>query len=127
MERRKFISASLVFLTTGCLGSDESHEPRESELEPVDLILSNHGSENTTVSVEITQSDETVYSDELEVTRDDRISVDNVIQEEGEYVVNVELNGMSKTENVSISSSAMTVEIDFDNERLEVGVSVNGG
>jgi HSP20 family molecular chaperone IbpA len=127
MDRRKFISASAVFLTTGCLGGDESHEPQESELEPIDLVVSNIDRGNTTVSVEITQDDETVYSDELDVTQDGRLRVQSVIQEEGEYVVRAELNGMDETENVRISSSSRTVEIHFGNERIQIGTSVNGG
>lgn len=118
-----FISASLVFLTTGCLGNDESHEPRESEFEPVDLVLDNPDSENKTVSVEITQDDETVYSDELEATRD-YTRVDSVIQEEGTYVVNAELNGMSETETFRISSTNGAIYILLGNETVEITVEV---
>ena len=89
--------------------------------------MSNIDRGNTTVSVEITQGDETVYSNELDVIQDGRMRVESVIQEEGEYVVSAELNGMSETENVSISTSSRTVEIHFGNERIQIGTSVNGG
>ena len=124
MERRMFISASLVFLTTGCLGSDESYEPRESEFEPVDLVLDNPDSENKIVSVEITQDDETVYSDELEATRDDSTRMDSVIQEEGTYVVNAELDGTSETETFRISSTNGAIYILLGNETVEITVEV---
>jgi hypothetical protein len=124
MKRRKFISASAVFLATGCLGNDENHELRESEFEPIDLVLDNPDRENTTVSVEITQDGRTVYSDELEATRDDSTRVESVIEEEGEYVVRAELNGMSETENVRISSTTAAVYILLGNETVEITVAV---
>jgi len=131
LNRRTFVSASVLFLTTGCLGSNGNDEPREDEFEPVDLSVGNRAETNKTVSVEITRDNETVYSDELGVEATNissrRITVEDIIQEEGEYVVHAEVNGMTKTERISLSDSARSIGVEFDDEVVDIGVNVNGG
>lgn len=131
LNRRTFVSASVLFLTTGCVGSDGTDEPQEGEFEPVDLSVGNRAETNKTVSVEITRDNETLYSDELDVKATNissrRITVKDVIQEEGEYVVHAEVNGMTKTERISVSDSARSIDVEFDDEVVDIAVNVNGG
>lgn len=121
----------MLFLTTGCVGSDGTDEPQEGEFEPVDLSVGNRAETNKTVSVEITRDNETLYSDELDVKATNissrRITVKDVIQEEGEYVVHAEVNGMTKTERISVSDSARSIDVEFDDEVVDIAVNVNGG
>ena len=126
--------ALAAFLSTGCLGNNRSGEPQEGsendELQegnfnPIGLSAINRGGTNETMTVEITQDGKEVYSGKLEIganndTIESAIEVDKVIQENGEYMVRAQVNGMNETQNIAVSHSTVRVVVEFDNETIRI-------